>query len=124
MVQALVDAYFSNAQDRLNKSEFIVMYQDHGKLAGVLALCREPADEWTSRWRLDKFCVRESKRHAGIGTEMLEYALREVCAHEPVAVHIDLAHPHFDELARFYEKRGFVADGDDFLHRTFVHGAR
>ena len=28
------------------------------------------------------------------------------------------------ELARFYEKRSFVADGDDLLHRTFVHGAR
>ena len=124
LVAALVDVYFANARERLDKSEYIVLCQDHGALAGVLALCREPADEWTSRWRVDKFCVRENRRHAGIGTDMLEYALREVCGREAVAVHVDLAHHRFDELVSFYEKRGFQPDGDDLLHRTLVHKAR
>ena len=124
MVFGLVDAYFSHARERLEKSEFLVLYQDHGLLAGVMALSREPADEWTSRWLIEKFCVRESKRHAGIGTEMLQYALNDVCTQQPVAVHIDFGHPRFKELERFYAKRGFSHEDDNFLQRTMVNHNR
>ena len=92
MVLGLADTYFARARERLEKSDFIVLHQDHGTIAGIMALCREPADEWTSRWKIEQFCVRENKRYSGIGTEMLHYALCEVCRNQPVAVHVHAMH--------------------------------
>lgn len=125
MLLAVMDAHFPRAQQCLDRSHFVVLYQVSGVLAGLLLLCREPADEWTSRWRLDKMCVRESKRNTGIGTEMLEYALADVCAGQPVAVHLEYTLSNFTDLVRFFEKRAFRAEDEHLLHRTLLHmGAR
>ena len=83
-------------------------------VAGYLRLLTERAD----RFRIGRVCVAKPHRGAGLAGELVAEGVRLANQASPSADVVLDAQAH---LVRWYEQRGFVVAGDEFLEDGIPH---